>query len=143
MTVAYYEDYRIGVGHDVAIGTDLKNIESITPTGDEPFSAPKAFPLYDDGQIKMKLNRLVYASGFPSITWQFSRLTYLQYLYLRNTYCSGGLSGFVTIYTTLGTSLTNYSRMNASMVLKKMNEIKSEYRFQECPVLFVGLEAAA
>ncbi|SRR5260221_4390112 len=142
MTIHPYEDYRIGAGHNVGIGS-LQNIESITPSGDEPFAGPKAFPLYDDGQIKMKLNRLVYASGFPNITWQFTRLTYKQYLYLRSTYCSGGLSGFVTIYTTLNASLTTYYRMNASIVLKKMVEIKSEYRFQECPVLFVGLEAAA
>lgn len=142
MSITPYEDYRIAAGHNVIIGS-LVNIETITPSGDEPFAAPKAFPLYDDGQVHMKLNRLVFTSGFPNIQWLWTRLTYKQYLYLRSTYCSGGLSGFVTIYTTLADGLTTYHRMNASIVLKKMVDIKSEYRFQECPVQFVGLEAAA
>lgn len=135
-----YESYKIAAGYNVGSGS-LVNIESITPTNDEPFAAPKALPLYDDGLPAVRGDGLITLRGFAAVTWQFGRLTFGQYSYLKSTYCGGGLSGLVTINTTLGGS--TYSRMNAVMVLKKPKELHSEYRYTEAEVEFTKLEAAS
>lgn len=135
------ETYLIGVGHNVP-QINLVNITSIDPGSmGDPFASPKALPLYDPGSVEQDLEVGLMTVGFAGVTWKFTRLSYAQYTYLSSTYCNNGLSGDVTIYTTLGTD--TYYRMNAKMHLKKPIEIRSEYRYQEAEVKFVKLWTAA
>jgi hypothetical protein len=135
------ETYLIGVGYNVSQGS-LVNIMSIDPCScDDPFASPKALPLYDDGSVEQDLEVGLMAVSFASVVWKFTRLSYDQYEYLKTTYCNGGLSGEVTIYTTLGG--VAYYRRNAIMHLKKPIEIRSEYRYQEAEVKFMKLRTAA
>ncbi len=138
--MTYYEDYRIATGFNVALGS-LTNIEGITPPGDEPFAAPKALPLYDQGKIAVRLNGLQFTRGYPNVQWFFSRMTYVQLAYLASTYCSGGLSGQVTIYTTLGAAA--YSRMNAVINLPKPATLRSQYRYTDVAITFTRLSASS
>ena len=107
MTVS---SYKIAAGYNVALNS-LVNIESIRPTSDQYFYAPKAIPYGSPGAKKPKLNGVSYRSGYPYVDWQFGVLTRAQYEYLKTTYCSGGYSGQVTIYTTV--SGNTYARYNA------------------------------
>lgn len=107
-------DYRIAAGHNVALNS-LVNIEDITPAGDRPFFPPKAYGYYNAGQYRIRGDGTLYIAGFASLTWLFDVLTRKQYEYLRDTYCNGGFSGKVTLYTRLGRLA--YSRMNAIMIL--------------------------
>ncbi len=134
------ETYLIGVGYDVD-QDDLVNITSLPPMSADPFASPKALPLYDPGITKQRLTGELTSEGFASVTWKFTRLSYEQYEYLQTTYCNGGLSGKVTIYTQLGGA--SYYRMNALIHLKKPKEYQSEYRYQEAEVEFIKLAAAA
>jgi hypothetical protein len=131
--------YALAAGYNVAQGS-LALITSITPGGDEAFSMPLVWPLYNPGETKARLSGTLYSSGYASIEWRFGRLTFLQWDYLSSTYCSGGLSGLVTVYTTLNNKST-YVRRNAIMTLKKPNELTSEgYWYTRAPVLFTKLE---
>lgn len=135
------ETYLIGAGYDVP-QDELVDITSIDPDSlGDPFAAPKVTPLYDAGAVEQDLEVGLMTVSFASVTWKFTRLSYAQYSYLSSTYCGGGLSGEVTIYTTLGGD--DYTRMNAIMHLKKQIEIKSEYRYQEAEVKFMKLRTAA
>lgn len=135
------ESYSIASGWDVALGS-LVNVENITPTNDVPFDPPKGIPGYEEGNKKVRGDGLILTQGYANVTWHWTRLTYAQYAYLKSTYCSGGLSGQVTIYTTLGSA--SYSRMNAIMFLPMAKELRGEYgRYLEVDILFTHLKPAA
>ncbi len=132
-------NYKIAAGWNVGSGS-LVDITTITPVDDEPFAEPKALPLYDDGPTKIYGDGSTGIFGFAAVTWAWTRLTYAQYTYLKTTYCNGGLSGQVTILTTLGSS--TFVRMNAWIGLKKPKELRSEYRYQEAEITFTRLAVA-
>lgn len=113
--MTYFSDNRIGAGWNVALNS-LVLIESILPGGDTyRFRAPQVYGLYNVGQYRARGDGLIYVAGYASLTWLFAVMTRLQYEYLRTTYCNGGFSGKVTLYTQLGSSA--YSRQNAVMIL--------------------------
>ncbi len=132
--------YKIAANWNVGSGS-LVDITSITPTGDEPFAEPKALPLFDDGLVKIRGDGSTGIYGFAAVTWMWTRLTYAQFSYLRSNYCNGGLSGKVTINTTLGSS--TFVRMNAWITLKKPREMRAEYRYQDAEVIFSRLAVAS
>lgn len=132
----------IAAGWNVSLGS-LINIATIKPTDDEYFGPPKSIPLFDDGILKTDGDGGITTQGFMSTTWMFTRLTYRQYWYLRNTYCAGDLSGQVTILTTLNGNPDTWVRMNAYISLKKVKEFRSQFRYQEAEILFTRLRTAS
>lgn len=135
------EGYKIASGYNVALGS-LVDIETITPSSDEPFAGPQVIALYDDGLLAVRGDGLITIRGFASVTWRFGRMTYAQYAYLKATYCGGGLSGLVTILTALGSATK--VRMNAAMTLKKPVDLHAEVWYRApIDVVFTKLETAA
>jgi hypothetical protein len=120
MTINPLEQYKIAAGLSVALNS-LVNIETIKPTNDQYFYAPKAIPYGSPGVKRVKLNSVSYRAGYPSVDWLFSVLTRAQYEYLRNTFCAGGYSGQVTIYSTVSSSV--YARYNAVMDVPETSAI--------------------
>lgn len=136
--MAYYS-HSILTGHNVAL-VSLINIEAIVPSGDVAFNYPLASPLYDPGTYRVRGDGTVYVAGFPSIEWKFTGLTKKQYEYARTTWCAGGFSGYVTIYTRPGTIA--YARYNATLVLPKPTDITwSVSAFAEVTFKFTRLVA--
>ena len=138
--MAFY-DYRIAANHGVALGS-LTNIENITPSSDRAFFYPKGSPFYNVGNIKIRGDGKGYTSGFASIEWECAVLTRAQYLYLKTTYCAGGYSGFVTIYTRTGG--TAYTRYNAVIHVPKEVDIETQWRqtaYEDVKILFTRLVA--
>lgn len=133
--------YSIGVGYDVPL-LSLTRITSIVVPGTQRFGDPKATPKWDDGEPKIVLDGMVDPVGFQSIVWEFGFVLFPQYSYLRTTYCAGGLSGRVTIYTNVSGSAT-YQRLNAIMILKSPAAYQSEYWYKPVELTFTRLEAAA
>ena len=109
-------DYRLAPGYNVALDA-LTNIELIKPTGDIYFYPPRVYPTYNPGLYRIRGDGSVYLAGYGAQLWHFGVLTYAQYEYLRTTYCSGGFSGPLTIYTRLATVF--YQRCNAMLILPK------------------------
>lgn len=126
------EGYLIGAGYNVPL-VSLTDIESIVVSS-QVFAGPKVLPLYDDGEEKMRFNRQLFDGGYPSIDWEFGILYYPQRDYLSSTYCSGGRSGLVTIYTTLGSS--TFVRVNAVMWIPKKIMMSAEYWFTKARITF-------
>lgn len=119
------EDYRIAAGHDVALGS-LVNIETIKPSTDHySFYGPKAIGSYDPGQPNVRGDGLYSFSGFPSVAWIFDVMTRTQLAYARTTWCNGGWSGYVTIYTTTGG--TTYARYNANLLISLPNQFDGAF----------------
>jgi hypothetical protein len=138
-----FYDYRIAAGHGVAL-VSLTNIEAITPSSDRAFYYPMASPFYNPGDYKFRGDGKLYISGAPSIDWQFSVMTLPQYQYLKTTYCAGGYSGFVTIYTRTGG--TAYTRHNATMIVPKEADLQPQWRsasarYEDVKVKFTRLTA--
>jgi hypothetical protein len=110
---------------------NLVLLTSIVPSGDEAFVGVKSTGLYDQGLVAFDGDGNITTKGFRSTGWFLTRLTWLQYYYASITWCSGGLSGPVTIYTPLNSQNGTYTRMNAILVLPKPSELRSEYRYNE------------
>lgn len=133
------EDYRIGVGYNVAL-VDLVNIELIIPTGDIAFYPPNGYWHHSPGVRKGRGNGLGFYAGYDSVRWQIDVVTQKQNQYLRDTYCSGGFSGQVTIYTRIGTIA--YARFNAVMDLPEtQNERQLGNWFEGYQIVFTRLIA--
>lgn len=112
-------DNRIGAGHNLPLGS-LANIETIQPTGDVNFYPPESYGNYDPGVAKYRTDAHVAFSGFNKTVWRWrGKITRKQARYLQDTYCGGGYSGDVTIYTELDNPGT-YVRCNAVMNLTKL-----------------------
>lgn len=116
-----WQDYRIGAGYNVALGS-LVNIESITPVGDQRFLVVNSFGSYDPGAARVRADGTIYLAGYATVLWRLAALTFKQYEYLSTTYCSGGISGKVTIYTRLN-AIGTYVRCNAILILPKLAEL--------------------
>lgn len=115
--MAFY-DYRLAANHNVALNS-LTNIETIVVSG-RAFTAPKALGSFDPGVFRIRTDGTLYLAGKPFQRWFFEVITFAQYTYLQSTYCAGGYSGKVTVYTRPGT--TTYARYNAIMRLPKPSE---------------------
>lgn len=133
------ELYALAAGYDVAL-ISLVRITAISVAG-EKFAGPRAIALYDNGEEKITTDGLVTDEGYPNVTWEFGFLFYEQLTYLSSTYCAGGRSGKVTIYTTLGG--VSYVRMNAIMKLSKPKQYRAKLWYEEAAVEFVRLRPAA
>jgi len=110
-----FQSYAIAAGYNVALNS-LVNIERIKPNGDTKyFYGPKAMGFYSPGAPNVRGDGLLSFNGSAKVDWLFDVMTRLQLDYARTTWCNGGWSGYVTIYTTLG-GLT-YSRCNANLII--------------------------
>lgn len=135
-----FADHAIAAGHNVALGS-LTNIERIKPNGDSYyFVSPQVIPHGSPGALAIRLNSLGFRRGFAYVDWLFAVLTRLQYEYLKSTYCSGGDSGLVTVYTTL--SGMNYARYNATLFVPETEAIPDGfYAYQRVPIRLSHLVA--
>lgn len=137
------ELFAIGAGHDVPYGS-LTLVTNLVIPGSEPFGMPLAIPLWSDGDIRVRLDYALDPRGYPDTAWLFGFMYWPQYTFLRTTYCNGGLSGEVTIYTTVEGG-ESYERLNATMWLPTPAEISGQngHWYKETKVRFVDLQAAA
>lgn len=135
------DQYALAAGHDVPL-VSLVRVTALSIPGAQALGDPKALPKWDDGEIKTRLNDAIDPIGYSAVTWEFGILLYEQYSYLRTTYCSGGLSGEVTIYTTVKGS-TTYTRYNATMKLKPPSAMNGDNWFKPGEVTFTKLQVAA
>jgi hypothetical protein len=134
-------DSRIAATWNVALNS-LVNIETIKPSNDPyKFVAPVVYGTYYAGIQRTRGDGTITLSGSAYLVWLFKVLTRLQYEYLRTTYCSGGFSGKVTIYSRAGTS--TYARYNAVMVLPAGTApVDGQfYAFKDYPVQMTRLVA--
>lgn len=114
MSIRPIQDYRIAAGHNVALNS-LVNIEAIKPTGDTYFYLLRAIGNFSQGNANVRGDGLYSFNGKPYTIWEFPIMTRKQLAYIRSTYCAGGWSGFVTIYSTAGDE--TYARYNANMLV--------------------------
>lgn len=118
-------DYRIAAGNNVALGS-LVRLHSIRPTGDTHyFYDPIAIGNFDPGNPNVRGDGLLAFNGFPSVVWLIKVMTRIQLAYARTTWCNGGWSGPVTIYSTNGD--TTYARYNANLLLSLPNQFDGSF----------------
>lgn len=115
MAIRPIQDYRIAAGHNVALNS-LVNIETIKPTGDTKyFYSPQAIGNYIAGNANVRGDGLYSFNGKDAVPWYFPVMTRKQLAYARSTWCNGGWSGYVTIYSTAGDE--TYARYNADLLI--------------------------
>ncbi len=135
------QGYKIASGSNVAIGS-MSDITTLKPTGDEFFADPKVLPLYNDGILKIAGDGSTYIQGYAVQPWFWTRLTFKQYDYLRDTFCAGGLSGNVTVLVNVAGDAT-LTRMNAVLIMPKPSDLKGFPWYQGVTVNFTRLRAAS
>lgn len=138
MTISDQQD-AIGVGWDVPL-VSLTLLTSISVNGRKLFG-PAVIAHYDPGIIKIQGDGQVKTLGYKSVKWTFGVLLYDQWAYLSSTYCSGGLSGKVTVLTNLGTA--TYTRLNAIMILPVPDKMQATNWYKNAPVELTRLAPAA
>jgi hypothetical protein len=113
-------DYKLAAGWNNSAG--LAVIVGTTPMGDSyPFQYFRSQGTYNPGQDKIRGDFLIYESGYATVQWVFSYLTYLQQEYLSHTYCNDGRAGLVTVRTVTNRANT-VANYNAVMYLPKLSE---------------------
>ncbi len=136
------QQYKIAAGYNVSANS-LVNIESIIPSSDRNFFVLRSFGTYDPGVIRIKSDGLDYEAGYPSIQWVFSVMTFAQYKYLKDTYCSGRYRGATTINTKLNDN-TSYVRRNAIIVVPKEFELTKHLNgYENVPIGFTRIRTAS
>lgn len=122
--------YAIGAGYNLPLGS-LTNVELIIPTGGTPFYPPESYGTYDPGDDRIRGDGTLYQAGFAFCEWRWGgRITRLQISHLQDTYCAGGRSGKVTIYTKTDDANT-YARYNALMLLPKLPDSRHSFTIQQ------------
>lgn len=131
-----FTEYKIAAGNNNAAGLAL--IGGITATNDIPFAEPAAQQNYRPGRLVLRLDTLTSEVGINSQMWMMG-LTWLQYTYLRATYCGGRYSGKVTIRTRWqGGSYANY---NATLHIPTENLNFTLNGYSSVPLTFIDLRA--
>lgn len=138
MTIADQAD-KIGVGWDQPL-ISLTLLTSIT-VGSSKIFGPEVIPHYSPGIYKIQGNGLVKTLGYQTVKWMFGILPYDQYAYLSTTYCGGGFSGKVTVYTNLGTP--TYVRVNAIMILPNQQDLQAQNWYKRAAVDLTRIQPAA
>lgn len=135
--------YALGAGHNLPLGS-LVNIETIVPGSSVAFYPPSAYGAFNPGEFIIRQDDLIYQSGFPVCQWAWvgnpqGKMTWEQARYLQDTYCNGGYSGFVTIYTQTDDP-GMYQRFNATMKLTKLTDAGRNFtNFGQYTITFTQL----
>lgn len=120
----FYPDLKIAANWNNAAG--LAAWESITPSSDRAFFAPRIFGTYDPGSRRIGTDGLDTFAGYGSVDLLWEAITKLQERYLRETYCSNGYNGKVTVRLRTDDPDT-YANYNAILKLPKLNESANRF----------------
>lgn len=133
-------EYQIAAGYNNAAG--LVNIETIKPSSDFLyFWAPVSTDKYSPGIKRVRLDGVRARFGKASTAWPFDLMTFLQFKYIRDTYCNGGYSGKVTIRTRVG--VNTYANFNAVLDMDEeslQRKIENREMYEGVEVRFTGME---
>ena len=117
--------YMIGYGHNLPLGS-LTNWEALQ-AGGKYFYPPNAYPAFNPGTFRLRVDGQNYNTGFPSADWHLDTFFRPQYQLTQASYTVGGnsFSGDVSIvtYNTAGT-LTKY---NAVMILPTLPTLERNF----------------
>lgn len=93
--------YGIAAGWN-ATESDRIAIQGYTPavTNAFPFPYLHSYGTYSPGQLIVRGDQSSYFQGFPSLSWSFNALDYVNQRWAMDTFAGGGYSGQVTIWTT-------------------------------------------
>jgi hypothetical protein len=139
--MTYYYGYQLAAGWNGA--GSLVDIQSIIPTGDRRFVAPQGYSGFDEGVLRVRLDKQRYLTGHTSFPWLFDVLTVAQYRYLMATYTTGGnsYSGKVTARTRIPSSGA-FANYNAILYLPKLPELTRKYlSYRDVVIQFVDAVA--
>jgi hypothetical protein len=143
MTCPYLgnENYKLAAGYNQA--GSLATLEGILPSGDifafQPVSG--GFQDYDPGVLKIGPTGEYRVGGYASTVWRLSFVTAKQEAYLRDTFCSSGHSGEVTMRTDTVTALS-FANYNAVILLPKRSDlIYKDGVFRDYRILYTRLVA--
>lgn len=132
----HFEQYAIGAGYNVALDS-LSRFESLS-AGGRYFVLVEGRGSFNQGERQSDGEGLDIFEGYSLTTWTLKVMTYAQLDYLRSTYCAGGWSGKVTIYTTLG-GIAFYRR-NAVMKLELPYNVNGKFQaIREFPIQMTRL----
>jgi len=100
VTCVNIREFQLAAGNNNAAGLQVL-IDKIASRAPWPRVALgiQSYQNYDNGIARITGAGTAFVSGFPSIIWRLSAVTWEQEEYIRDTYCSGGLSGLVTVRT--------------------------------------------
>lgn len=96
--------YGIAAGWN-ATEADRINIQGYTPAVDGAFPFPylHSYGTYSPGQLVIRGDQSSYFQGFPSLSWTFNALDFVNQRWGVDEFCNGGYSGQVTVWTTTDT----------------------------------------
>ncbi len=117
--------YEIGYGHDLPSGS-LTNWEALS-AGGKYFYPPNAYPSFNPGTFRLRVDGQAYNTGFPSADWHLDTFFREQYQFLQANYTIGGnsYSGNVSIKTlNAAGTITQY---NAVMVLPTLPTLERNF----------------
>lgn len=141
--MALQPNLQIAAGHGNTGG--LTAIESVLTLTSTARGIVRSVGNYSEGVKTVKPDGTLFHSGFPTTTWVFNVMSYVQYVQLQTTYCggSGGFSGLVTIKTNAHDPAT-YANYNATLILPEPGELQvsgSRHYFRDVAIRFVNMVA--
>jgi hypothetical protein len=116
-------NYQIAAGNNNAAGlVTLEGTQADAEDYPRTFGTVRSYGFYDPGLQRVKPSGEKQFSGYPTTSWQLAVVTKAQEKYLRDTYCSGGYSGLVTVRTTTDNNDDSFANYNAVIWLPKLSE---------------------
>jgi hypothetical protein len=85
--------------------------------------AVKSYGSFSGGIRRTRPDGLIYQAGFPSFDWVFGLLVWEQEELIRNTYCSGGVSGLVTARSNTDNDFDSFANYNAVLNVLDLAEL--------------------
>lgn len=129
MTCISLKDFQIASGNNNAAGLQaLSSVIGGAAPWPENALGIRSYGSYDNGTIRIKGDGTIFSSGFPSLIWTLSAITFEQEELIRDTYCSGGLSGEVTVRTNTDDDYDIFANYNAVLIVPKLSETEPQFR---------------
>lgn len=119
--------YQWAAGHNNSGG--LYYVHQTIPTGDFAFGLVTSIGYYVAGLDQGRMSGLRFKEGYENTKWREDFITRLQLKYMRDTFCFGDWSGFVTINTRLPNEVSGdeFAIYNATMVLKEPTNDQNQW----------------
>lgn len=134
------QKHLIAAGWNVALNS-MTNWENLSVNG-VYFKPVRSWGNFNDGVDRIRSDKRLYSEGEASTAWDWIGY-HFQYAYLSTTYCNGGRSGKVTIYT-LTNQPNTFARYNAMMILPRIDGIDWAGRVTRLiKIPFLDLEASS
>jgi len=118
-------EFKIAAGNNNAAGLlPLAGVLGSYIAAGESRVVIESYGYYAPGIERVRGNGAVQIDGFPVTQWRIGFLTWEMEEIIRNTYCSGSISGLVTVRTNTDNDYDSFANYNAVLRVPPLRDLE-------------------